>query len=98
MEGFIAGCQATGPSSFPFQKPQLTCATGITISNPRPAIHHVPRGVLPPKIKDYVREMARAANLGGFPQLIVCFLARKPCEEYAAIKVRRRIPTLQRED
>ncbi|BGP10139.1 hypothetical protein JCM10049v2_006022 [Rhodotorula toruloides] len=58
---------------------------GITYANPRPPIHYAPRGA---DTAAFMREkgMEMMQEQGGPPQLIVCFLPRKPCSEYAEIK------------
>ncbi|BGP26544.1 hypothetical protein JCM10295v2_005497 [Rhodotorula toruloides] len=58
---------------------------GITYIDPRPPIHYAPRGA---DTAAFMREkgMEMTQDQGGPPQLIVCFLPRKPCSEYAEIK------------
>lgn len=62
---------------------------GIVISNPRPNIVHVnPREVPVDKIGDFMVNACKNAGMTtGPPQMLVCFLNKKPCPEYSAIKV-----------
>ena len=70
------------------------------ILNERPPIHHAPQFRDPhTEIPAYIQakggELYKAT--GGIPTFLVCFLARKPCEEYAIVKrfgdVDKGIPT-----
>ncbi|ORY48823.1 Piwi domain-domain-containing protein [Leucosporidium creatinivorum] len=58
---------------------------GLSIRDQRPPIHYVPRNS---DINVYIlskgAELVRTA--GGPPQMLICFLPRKPCDEYATIK------------
>ncbi|ORY67946.1 Piwi domain-domain-containing protein [Leucosporidium creatinivorum] len=58
---------------------------GLSIKDQRPPIHYVPRNS---DINAYIlskgSELVRSA--GGPPQMLICFLPRKPCDEYATIK------------
>ncbi|KAM0790571.1 hypothetical protein ACM66B_004439 [Microbotryomycetes sp. NB124-2] len=62
-------------------------AAGMRIKNQRPDIHYVPasaRGNIPGFIQQKGSELVRKEN--GPPQMVVCFLPRKPCDEYGVIK------------
>lgn len=59
----------------------------MTITSSRPSITYVPQ-MAPERIGAFIKETAQKAGLQGPPQLIVCYFARSPCEEYQAIKVR----------
>lgn len=56
------------------------------MNNPRPPIVYAPP-MNAAAIAGFIRDEAKKAGLGGPPQLLLCYLARKPCDEYAAIKV-----------
>ncbi|SCV71313.1 BQ2448_2901 [Microbotryum intermedium] len=58
---------------------------GIHVRDSRPAINYAPAMSLA-NIPAYFRETVKGLGLGGAPQLLVIYLARKPCDEYAAIK------------
>ncbi|SCZ89482.1 BZ3500_MvSof-1268-A1-R1_Chr1-1g01209 [Microbotryum saponariae] len=58
---------------------------GIQVRNPRPAINYAPP-MSPANIGTYFRETVKGLGLGGPPQLLLIYLARKPCDEYGAIK------------
>ncbi|GAA5840147.1 hypothetical protein JCM11251_000616 [Rhodosporidiobolus azoricus] len=58
---------------------------GMRIGNRQPDIHYVPRGMdVPTYIKEKGFEMMQ--NEGGPPDLVLCFLPRKPCDQYGEIK------------
>ncbi|KAK4057062.1 hypothetical protein OIO90_001962 [Microbotryomycetes sp. JL221] len=62
-------------------------AAGMQIKNAQPVIHYVPpnaRGNIPGFIQQKGSELVRSE--GGPPQMIVCYLPRKPCDEYGVIK------------
>ncbi|SCZ91253.1 BZ3500_MvSof-1268-A1-R1_Chr1-2g01288 [Microbotryum saponariae] len=58
---------------------------GIKVRDSRPAINYAP-ALSPANIPAYFRETVKGLGLGGAPQLLLIYLARKPCDEYAAIK------------
>ncbi|KAL8292907.1 hypothetical protein RQP46_000601 [Phenoliferia psychrophenolica] len=60
-------------------------SVGLNITNQRPAIHYVPRGC---DIAGFI--LSKGAELvqkeGRPPQMLICYLPRKPCDEYGVIK------------
>ncbi|GAA5913476.1 hypothetical protein JCM6882_001971, partial [Rhodosporidiobolus microsporus] len=58
---------------------------GLHIGDKQPPIHYVPRGGdVPTTIRELGSQLMQSH--GGPPDLVVCFLPRKPCDQYGEIK------------
>lgn len=62
-------------------------SVGVTCQQQQPDIIYVPQNVRADSVGAFIRTEARKLGFSAPPQLIVCYLSRKPCDEYGAIKV-----------
>lgn len=61
-------------------------SVGVQVVKQQPEIIYVPQNVRADSVGTFIRNEAKKLGFNAPPQLIVCYLSRKPCDEYGAIK------------